>query len=286
MIPLIQIPREERLDKDTFKELYLEPEIPIVITDMMDDWSAKEKWTLDYFKQTYGRLEVSVFSSKSSRAGKKYMQPDETMLFANYIEAIQGGEEDLRLFLFNIFEHFPELKKDYEVPHIMDGFYREFPFAFFGSAGSKVPMHYDIDLSHVFLSQFEGRKRVVLFRPEQSKNLYHLPFTVASYIDVDHPDFEKYPALRNVEGYECILEPGETLYIPSGYWHYITYLDAGFSISQRASDSVIDQVVGAVNIATHFVVDRGMNRLFGERWREIKEDVAVWRAERELTSTL
>lgn len=278
MIPLTEIPRVSGLTKEAFKEQYLDTSKPVVITDLVDSWPAKEKWTLDFFKENFGHVMVPVFSSKGSQAGKGYMSPDKKMPLRDYISAIQEGATDLRLFLYNIMNDAPELHADYEVHTIMDGFFKEFPFTFFGGAGSKVAMHYDIDLSHVFLTQFDGRKRVVLFSPEQSKYLYHLPFTVASYIDVDNPDFEKYPALKKVTGYETIIERGDTIFIPSGYWHYIIYLDAGFSMNQRANDSVIKKVQGAVNIMTHFVVDKGMNRIFGERWKEIKEEIAEWRA--------
>lgn len=278
MIPLVEIPRVSGISKEAFKTNYLEPAKPVVITDMVDNWPAKEKWTLDYFKENYGHLMVPVFSAKGSKAGKGYMSPDAKMPLREYISTIQEGPTDLRLFLYNIMNDAPELHRDYTVHTIMDGFFKEFPFTFFGGAGSKVAMHYDIDLSHVFLTQFDGRKRVVLFSPEQSKHLYHLPFTVASYIDVDNPDFEKFPALSKVSGYETILERGDTIFIPSGYWHYIIYLDAGFSMNQRANNSMIKKVQGAFNIATHFIVDKGMNRLFGERWKEIKEEIAERRA--------
>ena len=263
-----------------FKENYLTPKQPVVITDLMDDWAAKEKWTFSFFKDNYGDLQVPVFSSNTSKPGKKYMQADRKMPFRDYIQAIENGATDLRLFLFNIFDHAPELKAHYKVPTIMNGFFKEYPYTFFGGAGSKVAMHYDIDMSNVFLSQFEGQKRVVLFAPEQSRHLYQLPFTVASYIDVDNPDYERFPALRKVSGYECIIGPGDTLFIPSGYWHYIIYLDAGFSMSQRSNDSIVTKMKGAMNIAKHFVVDKGMNRLLGTRWRAIKENMADRRAMR------
>ena len=150
---------------------------------------------------------------------------------------------------------------------------------FFGGEGSKVALHYDIDLSHVFLNQFHGRKRVVLFGPEQSKYLYQHPFTVASYVDVNNPDYEKFPALRYAQGYETILNPGETIFMPSGYWHYIEYIDGGYSMSLRANESYSRRARGLWNIARHYVVDKGMNRIMGDNWRRVKEDMAKRRAD-------
>jgi hypothetical protein len=278
MLELRKIERVSGLTRESFKERYLSTQTPVIITDLIDQWPAKNKWSLEFFKQEYGYLEVPVFSANASKAGKSYMSPDTKMLLKEYICTIQQGPTDLRLFLFNIFNHAPELKKDYTIHTIMDGLYNEFPFTFFGGAGSKVAMHYDIDLSHVFLTQFDGRKRVVLFGPEYSRHLYQQPFTVASYVNVDNPDYEKYPALKNVKGYDCIIERGDTIFMPSGYWHYITYLDSGFSMNQRANDSLPRKVKGAINIAKHFVVDKGMNRIMGEKWGVIKQTIAISRA--------
>lgn len=278
MLELRPIDRVSGLTKESFKEKYLSSATPVILTDLIDEWPAKEKWSLEYFKEEYGDLMVPVFSAKASQSGKTYMAPDTKMPLRDYISAIQQGPTDLRLFLFNIFKVAPELKKDYKIHTIMEGFYNEFPFTFFGGEGSKVAMHYDIDLSHVFLTQFDGRKRVVLFGPEYSKHLYQQPFTVASYVNVDNPDYEKYPALKHVKGYDCIIERGDTIFIPSGYWHYITYLDSGFSMNQRANESIPRKVWGAINIAKHYVIDKGMNKLMGEKWGEMKQTMAENRA--------
>jgi hypothetical protein len=211
------------------------------------------------------------------------MSPDTYMSFERYLELIEQGPVPFRIFLWNLFKVAPELINDFSIPDIMDGFLNDYPFMFFGGQGSVTAMHYDIDLSHVFLNQLHGRKRVILFHPDQSKYLYHHPFTVASYVDLNYPDYEKYPALAKVQGFETILYPGESLFIPSGYWHYIEYLDGGYSISLRANDSVWRRAKGAINIATHYVIDKGMNKLFGSKWREMKESMAERRAHADLS---
>ncbi len=278
MIELHEIERVSGLTSESFRQKYLIPTKPVIITDLIDEWPAKNKWSLDYFKNQYGDILVPVFSAKSSQSGKTYMSPDTKMRLGDYISAIQQGPTDLRLFLFNIFNVVPELKKDYRIHTIMNGFYNEFPFTFFGGEGSKVAMHYDIDLSHVFLTQFDGRKRVVLFAPEYSKHLYQQPFTVASYVNIDNPDYEMYPALKHVKGYDCVIQRGDTIFIPSGYWHYITYIDSGFSMNQRANESLPRKVKGVMNIAAHYVIDKGMNKLMGKKWGDIKQSMAVSRA--------
>ncbi len=279
MLTLSPVERRTGLTREQFAQEYLLPTQPVIFTDLMDNWAGKTKWTTDFFKVQYGHLEVPVFSPNYSKPGKGYMAPDLTMPFAEYLTMLEGGPMNYRIFLWNIFRAAPELVKDFEIPSIMDGFYNDFPFMFFGGKGSYTAMHYDIDMSHVFLNQVYGRKRVVLFSPDQSRNLYQLPYTVASYVDVNNPDYDRYPALANAHGMECILNPGETLFMPSGYWHYVEYTDGGYSISLRANESYVRRAKGAINIAKHYVVDKGMNRLMGANWRKIKENIAHRRAE-------
>lgn len=281
MLSLKPIDRRTGLTREEFAQSYLAPRKPVVFTDLTSTWPAKEKWTIDFFKSKYGHLNVPLYSSNYSKPGKGYMTPDREMPLKTYLEMLESGPIDLRMFLFNIFRHAPELCEDFSMPTIMDGFIRDFPFMFFGGQGSKVSLHYDIDLSHVFLNQFHGRKRVVLFSPEQSRKLYQHPFTVASYIDVNNPNYDKFPALRNVEGLECILYPGETIFMPYGYWHYIEYTDGGYSMSLRANESYARRAKGLWNIARHYVVDKGMNKLMGDNWRRFKEELAQRRAMQE-----
>ncbi len=279
MLELQPIERRSGLQPDTFATEFLEPMIPVVLTDLMDEWPARQKWTIDYFKTNYGHLRVPVVSNNYSKPGKGYMSPDRVISFREYLEILESGPTDLRIFLWNIFRVTPELRKDFHIPTIMDGFVNELPFMFFGGQGSKVALHYDIDMSHVFLNQIHGRKRVILFAPDQSRMLYRHPFTVASYVDINRPDFLRYPALAFAKGYEVTLEPGETVYIPSGYWHYIEYTDGGYSISLRSFGSIPARMRGLANIATHYVVDKGLNRLIGPSWRKMKERMAEKRAE-------
>src|ERR1700756_538951 len=84
-----------------------------------------------------------------------------------------------------------------------------------------------------FTHILKEKKRVVLIAPEYTDLLYCLPLNTYSLIDIDKPDYKKYPGLLLVKGYDFILEPGDSLFMPSGYWHYMTYLESGFSISYR-----------------------------------------------------
>jgi len=70
-------------------------------------------------------------------------------------------------------------------------------------------------MSHVFLSQFEGEKKIYLFENNQSKFLYKLPYNFHGIADLRNPDYEKFPALKYLNGWEYTLKFGETLFIPT-----------------------------------------------------------------------
>jgi len=278
MLELKPVDRRSGLSREIFAQEYLYPMRPVVFTDIMRHWPARERWTIAHFKKQYGHLRVPVVSNNYSKPGKGYMTPDMVIYFADYLDILESGPSDLRIFLWNIFRAAPELRRDFHMPTIMDGFVDELPFMFFGGQGSHVALHFDIDMSHVFLNQIHGRKRVILFPQDQSRNLYQHPFTVASYVDLNNPDYNKYPALAHARGYEVLLQPGESLFMPSGYWHYIEYTDGGYSISLRSFDSIPARMRGLANIARLYVVDKSMNRLMGPSWRVLKERMAERRA--------
>jgi hypothetical protein len=78
-----------------------------------------------------------------------------------------------------------------------------------------------------------GRRRFILFPPEELENLYvgPLDFTPAgqspSLVDFHRPDFERFPrfakALRSAQLAE--LDPGDAIFIPSMWWHHVEALD-------------------------------------------------------------
>jgi hypothetical protein len=155
---------------------------------------AVAKWTPQYFAENCGELRVKVYNASFAAPGKSYMSSVNEMAFKEYLSLMLTRTMDLRMFAFNIFWHAPELKEDIRFPPLANGFSKKLLFMFFGCKNSATPMHYDPDLAHLFHTVIHARKRVVLFHNGESRNLYRNPFTTRSYIDVDNPDFHKFPA--------------------------------------------------------------------------------------------
>jgi len=270
---LPSIPREEGITREGFQRSYLKSLQPVIIKDLSASWPAMKKWSPEYLKEKYGEKRVKVYNANFAKQGKSYMSNVDVIPFKEFIDLVSQRSMDLRMFLYNLKTQMPELVEDIQIPSIASGFSRNLIFMFFGCKGSFTPMHFDIDMAHVFHTPIYGKKRVTLFPIEESKNLYKHPFTCRSYVDVDNPDFKKFPRLKNAQGYQDTLQPGETLFIPGGYWHHIAYNESGCSVSLRCPhQSLSARLQGYINLGVLMPVDRIMNRLFPESWFRWKED--------------
>jgi hypothetical protein len=253
----------------------------VVIKNFTKNWQAVNKWSYDYLKDKAGEEKVKLYGRWLDNDPTAIeMPPAKEMRFSDYLDMVEKGEEsDLRIFLFNLFKLAPELLDDFNYPDIVDGWLKDYPYTFFGCAGSDVRLHYDIDLSHVFITQFGGTKRITLFDQDQTKFLYRLPFTTHSAVDFSNVDYEKYPALKFARGYQHNLEHGETLFMPSGIWHYIEYINGSFSLSLRSlSDSNLYRLKGAYNVFVIRKLDYFINKFYKNSWSDFKLKRAIAKA--------
>lgn len=276
------VERRESITKAEFQRDFVKLNKPVVLDNYSKNWPAREKWTLAYFKNRYPDLMVPIYKEAFATSGQSYTHTNDKMRFADYLDLIASEPTHLRMFLFNIFKHIPDLCHDFDYPNIVDHYIKRYPFMFFGGATSYVDIHYDLDLSHVFLTQFHGKKKVILFGPEYSDYLYRHPLTVSCNIDFSNPDFKRYPKLLEAKGYECEIDNGQTLFIPSGYWHYIYYEEGGFALSLRARPGSISRLLLALyKMFKLTILDYNISRILGaERWYAMKENMAVRRAKR------
>ena len=272
----------EDITKEEFREKYLLPRKPVVLRNMAKNWPAYQKWTMDYMKETVGDVEVPLYDSSKADPAAPINASSAKMKFTDYIDLIKSTPTDLRIFFFDPIKHAPKLLEDYLSPkELMGGFLDKYPSMFFGGKGSETFLHYDIDLAHIFHTHFNGRKHILLFDNKWKKRLYQIPYATYALedFDISNPDFEKFPALDGIEGIECFLEHGDTLFMPTGWWHWMRYLDGSFSISLRAWDKSWGVKAKSLwNLTVQRNFDNILKSRFKTKYMEWKEKKAVERA--------
>jgi hypothetical protein len=101
-------------------------------------------------------------------------------------------------------------------------------FFWFGAAGTVTPLHHDT--VNVLFNQVDGWKHFTLIPSLQIHRIYN---NVAVYSEVDplNPDFERFPLFEDAQQIHLDIGPGESLFIPAGWWHHVEALEFSISIS-------------------------------------------------------
>ncbi|MGH1439655.1 MAG: cupin-like domain-containing protein [Cellvibrionaceae bacterium] len=273
-----EVTRESKLSPRDFIANFKKPAKPVILSDATRDWPAKEKWDIDYLSDVAGDKVVPVYSSRRAEGKSHQHAAAANMKMSEYLKLLKQGENDLRMFFYNILHGAPVLTKDFSYPKIGLWFFKRLPVLFVGGKGARVQMHYDIDLSDLLLCHFGGKKHVLLIPPEQTPYMYKVPYSFSTLYDVDfeNPDFTKHPALKHLNAYSAVLNHGDALYIPSGYWHYIIYEDIGFSLTLRSFPSkLLQQLTILKNIFYTRNIEGLMRKLVGQPWNDRNEKLAI-----------
>ncbi len=238
---------------------------PVIITDAMENWPARSKWTFEFFKTAYG----SDPAFASLGFGKAIGKITTLSAYIKYLDApsaelpgiwkgkdigkdgrppqagSEGAGSPFYLLGWFAFRQHPELYDDitpapYFVhdlvsaldPALRDIFEwtsnREYTAVFIGPEGSLSPLHHDFWNTHAYLAQIRGRKRAILFSPNDYSD-----FMYGGQVDPEQPDFERFPLFDCATAYECIIEPGDTLLIPANWPHQVRGLEKSITVSHN-----------------------------------------------------
>jgi hypothetical protein len=231
-----EVDRRHKLRREAFLCEYYSTNRPVIITGMMDDWPALNKWTLDYFADRFGDRDIEVQMGRNAGANyeierEKYLSRIKLSEFISMIRSATGTN-DFYLTANNNSTNkqaLPELWDDIvQIPEYLDGHDRMGGFFWLGPPGTITPFHHD--LTNNFMAQVMGRKRVKIV-PSWDMPLMSNDFHCYSRVDGRTRPAAPQPGLEEPQVLECILGPGEILFLPIGCLHFVEGIDASATVS-------------------------------------------------------
>jgi lysine-specific demethylase 8 len=206
---------------------------PVLVHGLTTQWEASG-WTFDSLRSMAGDRTVTVLLDLPERGG-----------------VLEGGQESYErqmsvgAFLDRAQQPGQPCYLGYTRPtDLIPGYDRAFDFGaltppdpeptdtrlWIGSAGTCSGLHSDLK-DNVF-AQIQGHKRVFLVPFRQTHLVY--PFSeniVNSQVDPEHPDPERFPRFARADVLSCMVGPGDVLFIPRGWWHYLRSESPSISIN-------------------------------------------------------
>lgn len=230
------IERRERISKEEFLEKYYSTNTPIILTDMIGDWPAMSLWTPEFLKTQYGDAEVQIQFGRNSDPEYEINcnQHKLTILLRQYVDMIRHGGASNNYYMVanngNLErDDLKGLLEDIVFPDLLDSSDRAGRvFFWFGPEGSITPLHHDP--CNLMMAQIHGRKRWRMISPAHTPLIYN-DIGVFSKVDLEDPNYEKYPLFQQVNMIETVLHPGEVIFVPVGWWHQVKGLDISISLS-------------------------------------------------------
>lgn len=246
-------------------ENYRNAEVPFVIYNNPDVDAVARKWDdMDYLHKKLGnkpyRTETSETnhfmywtggkSNRYLRNGKKWTPPTgvSSRKFEDWLEkAVKGQNVSIEERVHEYFRVSSDMGNDWlfdELPFFKPkkNFYMVEPreqrgiHCRFGMRSIISEAHFDG--SRNFAVSFGGMRRWILTHPNQCVNMHMLqrdhPSGRHSEVDWSKPDLKAFPNFPKVQANEVILQPGDALYLPTYWIHYIVSLNVNFQCNTRS----------------------------------------------------
>ncbi|WP_426102219.1 cupin-like domain-containing protein [Massilia sp. TSP1-1-2] len=226
---IASVPRLGTLDAAAFRARAAQG-LPFLLTGLVGRWPLS-KLTPQTLRERYSDLAVRARVGdyiNTAFAPDRAMQ-DMSMLA--YLDLVAGDAQALPPYLGNL-----ELRALNKLCYWPAYFDKMGPPRFWlGPAGTVTPLHCDYD-DNIF-AQVWGTKRIFLAPPHHDQFLYPSEANAilfGSPFNPEAPDFDTFPQARQATMIECIVGPGELLYVPAGWYHQVRALTFSLSANRWA----------------------------------------------------
>jgi ribosomal protein L16 Arg81 hydroxylase len=237
-----KIEKIDFINAEAFFSDYFFKNKPVVIKNWTNNWKSLTTWDLKYFKENFGNetVEITLGRQADDKYDQKFSKSRKKILFGDFIDMISNNSDSNNFYLVarNLLLSNPKFKKLFEdfspieniidpIGHNGNGFVK----LWIGPKGTVSNLHHDS--VNVLLIQVKGRKLVKFIPPNQTHKVYN-NYNVFSDLNLNNEiDLKKYPLAKNLNIIDVIVNPGEALLIPVGWWHWIKSLDVSFTITQQ-----------------------------------------------------
>lgn len=225
------------LTPEEFKKNYLFKNRPVVLTNATEHWSGLGKFTPEFFKQNYPEILLTIKDRQlklgeyidmmlSSTAENPAPYPCKLKLTPEYGDLLNDVNPPYR-------HARPDRTNSKIIPRRFFSGVDTYEI-FFGGPGGWFPyLHYDVLKLHALINQLYGEKQFIVYTPDQAEFMYPNPkipwqSSVENYYA---PDLEKYPLFKNAVASTITVGPGETMFIPCGWWHSARSLTPTISVA-------------------------------------------------------
>jgi Cupin-like domain len=226
-----------KLGAARYRREYMTPLKPVVISGALEHWPARQKWTLDFFRRQYGGLSLEINARKLTMAELiAEVEISTPAKPAPYLHnhLVKRLPAELQADIAPM----PDCTRPNWLEHPLISFRWPLTYIelYIGGAGARFPvLHYDGLHTHAFLMQLQGVKEYITFAPDQTPLMYQKSAKDGrndSNVDnVETPDLARFPRFAQAAGIRFKLHPGETLFVPSGWWHTARILSPSITVS-------------------------------------------------------
>ncbi|MEM8694740.1 MAG: cupin-like domain-containing protein [Pseudomonadota bacterium] len=219
---------ETGITPEDFLTRYYAGHRPVLLRGMIDHWPAMGKWTLDYFEELFGEQDISVqWGREGNPEYERYKDAHRRVIpFADVAARLRTGEPSNDYYVTASNEENLDLLEPLwddmgDLPGILEARDGNRGFFWLGPAGTITPFHHD--LTNNLLVQIRGRKRVKLVAAHDTGLMRNDRHCFSQWTGDDLPAGEARKNKPRVM--EVVLDEGEALFLPVGWWHHVEALD-------------------------------------------------------------
>jgi ribosomal protein L16 Arg81 hydroxylase len=232
-----RIERRSNLNAEEFFRCYYSINRPVVFQDGLRDSPALASWNPDYLKARCGSEMVEVMAGRSAdrdyEINSDHLKTRTRM--RDFVDRVKraGQTNDFYMVANNRSLESKKMKGLLDEARVLDGILhaslaQSRMFLWLGPAGTVTPLHHDT--MNILLAQVYGRKKVTLIPSFHTPYVYNRK-SVFSAVDCEKPDYKRFPLFRKATKLKVLLEPGQVLFIPVGWWHHVRSMDVSISLS-------------------------------------------------------